>query len=85
LIRAGEGTLPGWQSLRAASDATAARFVLYGDTEAALRTARRAVELEDSSTGYGYSIARQALAGALLGAGQTTEAVSIFGTAGARL
>jgi LuxR family maltose regulon positive regulatory protein len=78
LIRAGEGTLPGWQSLRAASDATAARFVLYGDTEAALRTARRAVELEDSPTGYGYSIARQALAGALLGAGQTTEAVSML-------
>jgi vancomycin resistance protein YoaR len=33
------------------------------------------VELEDSPTGYGYSIARQALAGALLGAGQAREAV----------
>ncbi len=78
LIQAGQGTLPGWKSLRAASDATAARFVLYGDTEAALRTARRAVKLEDSPTGYGYSIARQALAGALLGAGQATEAVGIL-------
>jgi LuxR family maltose regulon positive regulatory protein len=78
LIQAGQGSLPGWKSLRAAADATAAIHVLHGDSEAALRHARRAVELEDSPTGYGYSIARQALAGALLGAGQAPEAVSIL-------
>jgi len=52
--------------------------VLHGDSEAALRHARRAVELEDSPRGYGYSIARQALAGALLGAGEASEAVQIL-------
>jgi LuxR family maltose regulon positive regulatory protein len=78
LIQAGQGRLPGWKSLRAASDATAAIHVLHGDTEAALRLAHRAVELEDSPTGYGYSIARQALAAALLGAGEAAEAVRIL-------
>ncbi len=78
LIAAGEGALPGWKSLRAASDATMAIHVLHGDTEEALRHARRAVELEDSPTGYGYSIARQALAGALLGAGEASEAVGVL-------
>jgi hypothetical protein len=78
LIQAEQGRLPVWKTLRAASDATAAIHVLHGDTEAALRHARRAVELEDSPTDYGYIIARQALAGALLGAGQAPEAVSIL-------
>jgi LuxR family maltose regulon positive regulatory protein len=78
LIQAEQGSLPGWKTLRAASDATAAIHVLHGDTEAALRHAHRAVELEDSPSGYGYIIARQALAGALLGAGQAPEAVSIL-------
>jgi LuxR family maltose regulon positive regulatory protein len=50
LIQAGQGSLPGWKSLRAAADATAAIHVLHGDSEAALRHARRAVELEDSPT-----------------------------------
>jgi LuxR family maltose regulon positive regulatory protein len=78
LIEAGEGTLPGWRSLRAAADATAALHVLHGDSEAALSHARRAVELEDAPAGYGYIIARQALAGAMMGAGHAREAVDIL-------
>jgi LuxR family maltose regulon positive regulatory protein len=78
LIRAGHGALPGWTSLRAASDAAKALLVLHGDTEAALLHARRAVELEVEPTAHGWIISRQALAGALLGAGQAQEAVGVL-------
>jgi LuxR family maltose regulon positive regulatory protein len=78
LIQAGQGSLPGWRSLRAAADATMAIHVLHGDPAAALRLARRAVELEEPAAGYGYSIAQQALAGALVGAGRAPEAVQVL-------
>jgi LuxR family maltose regulon positive regulatory protein len=77
-VRAGHGALPGWTSLRAASDAAKALLVLHGDTEAALLHARRAVELEREPTAHGWIIARQALAGALMGAGQAQEAVGVL-------
>jgi LuxR family maltose regulon positive regulatory protein len=70
--------LPGWRSLRAAADTMWTIYGVPGDDEAALRYAHRAVEREDDPRRSGYIVARQALAGALMGAGSMSEAVVVL-------
>jgi LuxR family maltose regulon positive regulatory protein len=70
--------LTGWRSLRAGAESTWATYGVPGDPAEALRHARRAAELEDDPTLWGYAVVRQSLAGALLGAGQVPEAVEVL-------
>lgn len=69
---------PGWHSLRAMADATWAVYGIADDPDAALRHARRAVELEVDPALWGYVHARNSLASALVGAGRMTEGVTMF-------
>jgi LuxR family transcriptional regulator, maltose regulon positive regulatory protein len=70
--------LPGWLSLRAWADTTWAVYGVPEDPDAALRYGRRAAELEEDPTRWGYVVARQALAGALRGAGLVSEAIEVL-------
>jgi LuxR family maltose regulon positive regulatory protein len=78
LIDANCDPLPGWRTLRAEADTVWATFRAAGDAEAALRYARRAVELEDDPTLYGHALARQALGAALAGAGRVAEGIEML-------
>jgi LuxR family maltose regulon positive regulatory protein len=77
LIAPDSESLSGWRSLRAAADSTWSAYVA-GDPETALRYARRAVELEDDPMLWGFVVARQALADALLGAGSAAQAAAVL-------
>jgi LuxR family transcriptional regulator, maltose regulon positive regulatory protein len=70
--------LRGWRSLRGGADAIWTIYAVPGDVDAALRYARRAADLEDDPSLWGYLVARQALAGALMGAGLMADAVSVL-------
>ena len=70
--------LQGWRTLRAEADVFASVFLAAGDAELALHYAGRAVHLEDDPTLIGYVVARQALCGALYGAGQLPEAIEVM-------
>jgi LuxR family maltose regulon positive regulatory protein len=70
--------LPGWQSLRSEADTISAIYAVPGDSKAALADARRAVERETDPTRWGYVAARQALAGALMGAGRMDDAAVVL-------
>lgn len=72
--------LNGWRTLRAALDVTWAAYASDTDEEAALAYARRAVELEDDPTVFGWVVARQALAGLLLDSDDVGEAVALLET-----
>jgi LuxR family transcriptional regulator, maltose regulon positive regulatory protein len=72
--------LNGWRTLRAALDVTWAAYASDTDEEAALAYARRAVELEDDPTVFGWVVARQALAGLLLDSDDVAEAVALLET-----
>jgi ATP/maltotriose-dependent transcriptional regulator MalT len=78
LISVDPEPVAGWHSLRAAADATWAAYGARIGTGAALRYARRAVELENDPSQWGYVVARQALAGMLLESGCAAEAVSVL-------
>jgi LuxR family maltose regulon positive regulatory protein len=70
--------LPGWHSLAAATDTFRAVYESAGDGEAALRYARRAAERENDPQLWGYLVARQSLAVALMGAGSMSEAAGVL-------
>lgn len=76
LVGAASEPLPGWRSLRAEADVMWAAFPAAGDAQAALTYATRAAALEDDPTLVGYVVAREALGGALLGAGRLPEAIA---------
>jgi LuxR family maltose regulon positive regulatory protein len=78
LIDPASGPLDGWRSLRAGADTVRAVYVVPGDSEDALRYSRRATELENDDQLWGYIVARQALGGALLGAGSIREALDVL-------
>jgi LuxR family maltose regulon positive regulatory protein len=78
LIDAATEPLPGWRTLRGQADMAWAMFGSPGDQEAALRHARRAVDLEDEPTLPGYIISRQVFASALWGAGRIDEAITLL-------
>jgi LuxR family maltose regulon positive regulatory protein len=78
LIGADREPLPGWRTLRAEADVLRAVFPAAGDAESALYYAGRAVQLEDDPTLLGYIVARQALGGALFGAGELAEAIEVL-------
>ena len=78
LIEPDSEPFPGWRSLRAAADSMWSAYGAGGDPDAALRYARRAAELEDDPALWGYVVARQALADALLGAGSAAEAAAVL-------
>ena len=85
LIEPDSEPFPGWRSLRAAADSMWSAYGAGGDPDAALRYARRAAELEDDPALWGYVVARQGLADALLGAGSARGQRSrCCGTAGSR-
>jgi LuxR family maltose regulon positive regulatory protein len=77
LITASARPLPGWKTLRGRADTVWSTFPAAGDAEAALRYSRRAVDLEDDPSLWGYFLARQSLGGALLGAG-LSEGVDVL-------
>ena len=78
LITASARPLPGWKTLRGRADTVWSTFPAAGDAEAALRYSRRAVDLEDDPSLWGYFLARQSLGGALLGAGRMSEGVHVL-------
>jgi LuxR family maltose regulon positive regulatory protein len=78
LITADTPPLPGWRSLRAGAEATWAAYALERDIEAALRHAHEAVELESDPDLWGYVVARQSLAAALLVADDVDAAVAVL-------
>ena len=78
LIDADSEPLPGWRTLRAAADVLWATFRAAGDTEMAMRYATRAVDLEDEPTSYGHVVARQVLGGALMGAEDPSEGITML-------
>ena len=78
LIEVQAEPLPGWRSLRAGADTVWATYGVPGQLDEALRYARRAAELESDPAQWGYVGARIALAGALLGADRSAEAVDVL-------
>ena len=78
LIDDGVKPLPGWRSLGSEADVVRAAFLAAGEAETALGLARRAADMEDDPTLIGYVVAREALGGALLGAGDVHEAIEVL-------
>ena len=70
--------LPGWHSLRAGAETTWASYDLERDIDAALRHARRAVELESDPDLWGYVVARLSLGVVLLAADEVDDAVTVL-------